>query len=232
MNPIDKLLEVQQCDTRIHELRGELRDIPLRQDAVRDSLRKHRQAVDDAQAALRETLARIKEVEVEAQSRSDKIRKLRQQQMELKTNKEFKAMEDEILGVSREISGFEDRELQFMEDAESTRERLNAAKEDLAREESLTDGDVERLEARKSELEAQLGDLLVRRNGLIQGVDAAWREPYERVLARRVDALVPLQGAVCGGCHMTLPPSVPHDLRKHDLVVTCGYCGRLLYEQR
>ena len=33
----------------------------------------------------------------------------------------------------------------------------------------------------------------------------------------------------CGGCHLNIPPQIQHDAKKSAEVVSCSYCGRILY---
>lgn len=226
---IEKLLIVQERDCRIRQMEKELKDIPARKKEELTRLDGHTKAVAEAKEQLKSKQAGLKALEGEADGKRGKVVKFRQQQMELKTNKEFKAMEDEIKGVGAEISAIEDQEIVVMEETEKARAEI-AQKEVLLKEEdAAVQADVKALDARAAGLEKELAEMRAARAEAAKEVDSRWLAYFDRVFKTRDKALVPLTEGICGGCHMKLPPAVVHEVRKHADMVTCGYCGRLLY---
>jgi uncharacterized protein len=226
---IDNLLAVQERDVRIRQIRKELKDIPERQTAEQTRLEQHEQALGQAEDSLKKLQSDVKQLEIECAGHRERINKLRQQQMTLKTNKEFKVMEGEIAGVEGEISGLEDREIVLMEAVEAAKSDVEARRRDLAEEQTAVETDVKQLDERAVGLKAELVDEEAARAVAARDVLPDWLERYDMVISRRDLALVPVENGVCGGCHMKLPPSTVHDSRKRTLMVTCDYCGRLLY---
>lgn len=230
MSTIEKLLAVQDIDIRIREIEQEMHDIPARQEQEQTRLNEHKQALEKAEEDLKLAQANVHKLELESESRHEKIGKLRQQQMELKTNKEFKAMEHEIAAIKEKISGLEDEELVLMEQVELAKGDVKARSEALDEEASAVAADVAVLDERMGSLEGEIGDYRVRRDEAVVGLDNEWISYYDKVWARRKDgALVKLVGGVCGGCHMKLPPAVQNATKRKDEMVRCEWCGRLLY---
>lgn len=226
---IEKLLVVQDLDVRIREIEQELKDIPARQDRERVRLASHKEALTRAQDAIKATQADIHRLDLEGKSFQEKINKLRQQQFDLKTNKEFQAMEHEIARIREQISGLEDRELELMDRLDRDRAEFAARDAEFKREEAAVLADVKVWDERAAVLAADLAKVRADRDGSAVGIDPDWMKHYDRVIVRRDRALVQLHDGVCGGCHMKLPPSVHHATRRHESMVICEYCGRLLY---
>jgi predicted nucleic acid-binding Zn-ribbon protein len=226
---IARLLVVQQHDTRIRALEREARDIPTRKKEEEARLTGHKKAQDSAEGVIREKLAAIKELEVEGESRREKVAKLRRQQMEIKTNREFKAIEDEIKAVAHEISGIEDSELVLMEETDAARAEVGRRKKALTDEGAAVASDIKVLDGRLGQIEAELSQLRAVRQEAAVGIDAAMLRSYETIFDRKAPAIVPLEDGVCGGCHMQLAPYMVHDARKKGAVVACSFCGRILY---
>jgi predicted nucleic acid-binding Zn-ribbon protein len=228
---IEKLLVVQDIDIRIRDIEQQLRDIPLRQEQEQSRLAEHKAALQTAEDKLKEARAEVNRLELESESRKAKIGKLRQQQLELKTNKEFKAMNAEIEGVEAEISQIEDRELELMQLVEEAHAGVAQRKADLDVEDKAVQADVQALQGRASELDQEVASARAERAIAVAEIPADWLSHYERLMSRGRDrALVPLEGGVCGGCHMKLPPSFHHATRRQDdEMVVCEYCSRLLY---
>lgn len=231
LEAVQNLLAVQECDTRRHEIDRTLRDIPARQKAEAGRLVDREHAVADCDKRLKEAQSHVKQLELDVESRRERVRKLRQQQMEVKTNKEFTAIELEIKMVENETRGIEDQELGAMEVVEGVRRELAANKELLKAEQGAIETEVKGLEQRAIELRAELEKISKTRSELAPTVNPEWMSAYERISARREPALVPIVDATCGGCHMKLPPAVYHATRRADTIATCDFCARLLYSE-
>lgn len=229
MSIIEKLVSLQEHDCRIRDLEREMRDIPLRKDQEKTRLEEHRDKLSEAEQMLKALQADIKKVELEAESLREKITKLRQQQFSIKTNKEFKAIEDEIGLIQTQIGKLEDRELELMMKADQAKLEVERGRAMLAAEEAAVKADIQALDERASRIAAEIDQLRSVRAAIAAEIDPAWLASYERIFQRKERAIVPIEDGVCGGCHMQLPPFVLHDAKKQTALVACTFCGRLLY---
>ena len=96
MSVIDDLVALQTQDALIRELEQHVRDIPIRKAQELERLKSEADALESARTAVRSVKTDIQQAELDLQSRQETILKLKQQQMTLKTNKEFAAMNLEI----------------------------------------------------------------------------------------------------------------------------------------
>lgn len=229
MSDIKNLLPLQELDCQLRDIKKELEDIPARKEEEQSRLQEHKDNLAEAEEAMKAEQAKIKELEIEVQSCKNQIEKYRQQQMTLKSNKEFQAMEGEIANVEARIREHEDSELVMMEDIEKARTNVASRRKDLEAEEEAVNQDVAELDRRMAGIEEQLAGLEARRTELLQNVPEDMLARYERILMRRDCALVPVNAGICSGCHMKLPPSVNQNIMKREDMVACDHCGRLLY---
>jgi C4-type zinc ribbon domain len=93
---------------------------------------------------------------------------------------------------------------------------LAAVDNQLSGRETLTDGLVLALEERRAALRGALPGLF------LAAYDALCR-------AGRRPVIVPMRGAHCGGCYLSLPPQLASSIRRRQSPCTCPHCGRLLY---
>ncbi|MBI2441732.1 MAG: hypothetical protein HYV35_10220 [Lentisphaerae bacterium] len=227
---IDQLLIVQERDCRIARCRQELDDIPSRKQSAESKLADDRAALEKAQATLKARLAAIKNAEVEIETIRQQVAKLREQQFQIKSNEEFKVLNKEIAGLQEKIKLREDNELELMESAEQAQREANNLKTQLGGAETTVRGECRQLDERHKNLEAEMQQLLQERQGLATVVPADWLTHYTRVMENRRDiALVSLEGNACGACHMTLPPHILQEAKWAAEIITCSFCGRLLY---
>lgn len=230
MTPIiEKLLQIQEQDIRITRLEREIADLPKRKAEIEQRLEEHRKAIHDAKEALKAQLAEMKNAETDVEGRRQGIRKLREQQMQVKTNREFKAIEDEVATAGKGIRGVEDGMLDLMEKVEAAQTNVRAREKDLKVEEEAVRLDVAVMEKRGQAIAGELAQVVEHRKALAAEADPAWLEPYDRIFRSKKDrGLVPVENGICSGCHMKLPPYLCHEARKQVEIVSCEFCGRML----
>ena len=227
---IDKLLELQERDIRISQIERELQDNPARKEQMLARMNGSKNALAQAREKLKVHQSKIKGFDLEIESRRERIKKLLTDQATLKTNKEYQAMTVQIRAVEQDIAKIEDQILGVWGLVESCASEAKARENELKNEEGVVQQDIQGLDARVAELEKDLAGLKAERKTLAEGIESRWLTVYERIMAKKKDrALVEVTDGVCGGCHMSLPPYLKHEARKRVDIITCTFCGRMLY---
>jgi predicted nucleic acid-binding Zn-ribbon protein len=230
LTTIDKLLIVQDRDRRIRQLSRESEDIPARRKLSEERLKEHKEALQAAQELVKKNAAAIKGVELEIDTAKQRILKLREQQVSIKTNEQYRAMNNEVAGVEKQIREFEDREIVLMEETEGLRANVAHMDQRLKQEDVIVQSDRVQLEERLQAIQSEIERLKQERAGLVTDVDPEWLSRYDRTFKHHPDfALVPVDQAACGGCHMKLPPQVIQNVKRNQAMVCCSFCGRILY---
>jgi len=227
---IETLLVIQERDIHLLRLHAELDIVPVRKKAIESQLSSAREAMTQSQDKVKHQQAAIKKAELEVETVKEHIGKLRIQQNQLKTNDEFKAMNYEIAHDQEKIATVEDQILVLMESVESAQAELAAAKANVQKEEAGILDQLSKWDDRFSALSQELQQLQTERDALAHHVDPTWLARYNRIMENKKDtALSCIENGVCGGCHMSIPPHLAHDARRLESMVTCNYCGRMLY---
>ncbi|MCX7009340.1 MAG: C4-type zinc ribbon domain-containing protein [Kiritimatiellaeota bacterium] len=231
MSPlIEKLLTLQDRDRKMLQLLREQKDVPARKQLIESRLQAHRESLKAAQEEIQKHTATLKNLEVEIDGKKELIKKYREQQLQAKKNEEYKALEHEITTVQRQIRALEDKEIVEMERMEQLQAVQGEHQQDFQAEEKQVRSEFQVLEQRVGNIQKELDALRAERAGIVCGVDPAWLSRYDRIFQKTGNfAMVPVEKSCCGGCHMTLPPSVVHDARRGTAITTCNYCGRMLY---
>jgi predicted nucleic acid-binding Zn-ribbon protein len=152
--------------------------------------------------------------------------------MEVKTNKEYQAMQKEIAAAEREVRSYEDRILERMEEGEALGREVKAAEAALAEERRRIEAEGRALDDEGAALEAELTRLAAEREALRGAVAAEALRLFDRLLqAGRGVAVVEARDGHCGACHVRLRPQVFNDVRRNDALIQCDHCKRLLYFQ-
>jgi predicted nucleic acid-binding Zn-ribbon protein len=225
-----KLLRLQELDRRILQMAREGQDIPKRKSHIEEGLQQHQAAVEEAKRAQQQQQLKLKELEGDVEAFTVRLRKYREQQMTVKNNDEYRALDREIASTRRDITKFEDQELVIMEALEKSRAEVENRQNELQDQERLVSEELAVIEERLGTLDTEIEKLKAGRPALTKEIDAEWLNRYERILRNKGDfALVSVQNGACGGCHMSIPPQVVHDARRGQKLSACPYCGRILY---
>ena len=230
---IDRLLIIQERDTQIAQNQRELQSIPVRNRETEAWITEARQALDQSKETLKTRQVGIKQLELEIESTRQQIVKLREQQYQIKSNEEYRALNNEIAHLQEKISGLEDRDIEAMEQAEQAQSDVVLKKNGMEKDEIRIREQLQNLEMRRGNLNLEILKTQQDRDALAGGIDAVWLARYNHILDHKKDkALVPIENGACGQCHMTLPPQVTHDTQRAEAIVTCSFCGRILYLTR
>jgi uncharacterized protein len=232
-HPLEALLVLQEKDRKISKLQREIRDIPARKADIEKQLEGAKTKLNQAREALKKVTSDLKQLEIEAGTHSEKILKYKQQQMEAKTNDQYRAFLQEIAAAEKHISALEDREMVLMEHAESAKKIISDREAELKEEEGGVSEEKEMLEDRLAEVQEDLNALLADRARITSTVTPSLLSKYERLFKNKGDfAVVQVEKDHCSGCHMRLPPQVTNDALNSDKLVICNFCGRMLINLR
>ena len=227
---IEQLLALQACDQEIRRLRKEMEDIPLRKQQIESRLGAHKEGLAQAEHALLEAKASIKHLEGEIEEGRRQIQKYREQQLQIKSNDGYKALEKEIAAAQAGIRKLEDRELEAMETVETAAAEAQSRRDSLAKELKRVEEETKVFMDRSAGLDGELKAKEAERKAQAAEIDPKWLARYERIFAKQRDSAIALvEHGTCGSCHMKLSPSQVVEARKPDTLTLCDFCGRMLY---
>jgi uncharacterized protein len=230
MHPdLEKLLEFDKLNQAIAALNQEIAALPQRVAAIEKKLAGTQAQLDAAKAALKLVDTNRRKFEGEIQALQQKISKYRDQSLNVKTNQEYKAINDEITFAQAEIRKLEDKILDGMAETETREAEVKKAEAELAAERKEIEKEQAEARERTAEDQKQLADLVPKRDALRAALDEARVRHYERVVKLRGSGIAAVRDGKCMACYVMLRPQTYNDVRSDEHVVTCDSCGRYLY---
>lgn len=232
MNIVQPLLHLQEIDRCIRELEQEAKDIPERKAQESASIIAAQEELDAAKAKLREAQSRAAASEAEIKAMDERLQQMKEEQASLKSNADFTTFNLEIQRLTKDREKQESRQLLAMDDMAPLKTRVADAEAKLQKEKAAIDEYIAELDARLVSVKEQLAAREAERREYLGAVPENLLMRYERIRTRRWPVVVELnRDGACTGCHLVQPPSVAQDTRRHQAVVTCLTCGRLLYSE-
>jgi uncharacterized protein len=222
--------EIQRLDLQIGKLRAEIDRLPKYVAEIENKLAAHRRQLAEEKAALENSAKERKQFEAKITDVEGKIARLQGQLNEAKTNVQFRAFQHEIEYARNEISKFEDRILDQMEQAEALQERVAKAEVSLAEEAKKVASEVEQTRAAVAKDEELLKGIVADRGGVAPSIPPQLMRLYDRIRKKRDGvAVAEVESGRCTACNVVVRPHMLQRLGAGDEVMTCEFCGRILF---
>jgi predicted nucleic acid-binding Zn-ribbon protein len=226
---LEALLTLQQIDSKLDAIQKVRGDLPEEVMDLEDEIAGYETRVGKFEkdiATLEEEITRNKQAKKEAEKL---INKYKDQQMNVRNNREYDAITKEI-------------ELQTLE-MELSDKRINEANAKIARKNDEIKNTQDILSERKKDLNTKNGELqalvaesedeenkLVSERGRqTEHIEDRLLKSYDKIRSNALNglAVVMVKRGACGGCFNTVPPQRQADIRDKKKIIVCEHCGRI-----
>jgi len=224
------LIALQELDTAAEAARKRLSDLPGVEQQFDAQLAEATAAVDRINATLSQHQLARRDLEKRVAVAETRLARFDEHKAAVKTNQEFTALLHEIETARTEKDGIESEIIALLETEDQVTSEITAAEADLATQRTEIDAARASLQAEREALGAELARLGDLRATQAADIDRTLVARYEQLLKqRRMVAVAPLSGDICGACHVRLRPAVTQQVRRNTEIITCDNCKRILF---
>ena len=224
------LYELQRIDSKIDEINKVKGDLPLEVQDLEDEIAGMQTRVEKIEAEIEELNTLTKKRKREIDQARIAITNYKEQQNNVRNNREFDAITKEI---EYQELGIELAEKHLREYAAGIKnKKLLLEEAEAASQERKAD-----LEAKKAELESieaetapQVTEYTAQAEKIKSKIDERLLTAYDRIRGNVHNglAVVTVKRDACGGCYNRIPPQRQADIRQGKKIIICEYCGRIL----
>ena len=208
----------------------EIATLPKHIAEIEKKLVSHERKLEADRAALAANQRERKKCEGDIQMQEQKISKLKDQMLQVKTNEQYRAFQTEIEFCQKEIRKAEDRILELMGESEPLDKNVKAAEMALKAEKAEVEAEKEQARERTAQDQKAADELHQERSSIVSGVSPNLYKSYERVRkGRRGLAVAEAVDGRCTACNILLRLQYYQDLKKGDQILFCESCQRILY---
>ncbi len=227
---LGNLINLQQIDSEIYKLEREKQAKPEEIKAIDAAFESKKQALAALEKTYLDLQKQKKDKELELGSKEEAAKKLQGQLFQLKTNKEYQIMLQQIADAKADASMIEEKILIIMEQMDKVKVDTDTEKQRLKTEETTFNVQKNTIQTRIKEIDDRLAVLEGQRKQAIPGIDPKIFVQYERILTNRDGlAIVLAKDNSCQGCNMFVPPQVINLIKMYEHIITCETCNRILY---
>jgi hypothetical protein len=227
------LIRMQRFDDRIGEKEVLKKRLPMQLEELQKNVSTAKNNLEEAKKELNTNLMERDRLELEQESNKEMINKYETQLSMIKTNKEYKALNNEIDKLKEKNSEIDDQLLTLIDQEEELREiekerkkelkeaeaELDAKEDDLRKKIVAVDKDIEKTRTDRNEIAKTLPKNIVTRYGTL-------------IKNKNRKAVVYLNSNCgCGGCGFSVRPQLLIDIGRKDTIVSCESCGRMIVDK-
>lgn len=228
---LELIIRLQAIDSVLTNLQKSKLDLPKKINQLGKEFEKKKQAFEKEKSSFDEAQKEKRKKEQDLIREVERLQKSQDKLSQVKTNKEYQAALKEIEDIKIHNSEIETEILLFMEKTDTLATRMHQEESEYQtcfqefekKKKSLTE------EMEKSEQE--LKNQQARRNIILEKIEPDLIKKFEMIKERRQGiAVVSIQGELCTGCNINIPPQKILEIRKSNhAIMQCPFCNRIVY---
>ena len=227
---LDCLISLNEVDALIVETREQLELYPQKIREMKGGVTWQQKRCDETCGRYDQAHQQRRIAEKEVFALRDEIGREQAKLMEVKSNKEYNAVLQEITSARERIDEWEMTGLEQLELEEKAGVERDAERGVLDRMRSEEEAEKSRLDGLIAEKRERLHNLEEERRQRLGRIDGIWIDEYELLVERYPGTVVvELENDHCSGCNWNLVASTIQRVHLNRNVVRCEHCKRVLY---
>lgn len=223
------LLELQEIDKEIDTLERSKEEFPAEIGRLEAELESARSKIDETEKHVGELESSRRLMEGELDSINENLKKHQDRLYEVKSNREYDALQAEIEALGSKKDEHESGILRSIEDHEDLTSKLSEDKDAFGEREKEIQDRIKELKSRLDSVEGDVQKWVRKRKSLEKNIDKPALSAYNRIrrMVKGGVAVVEIKKGSCGGCYRQLSPQLLVEARRIDRVMKCENCGRI-----
>jgi hypothetical protein len=226
---ITALEELQQLDLELEELEDHLEKYPQQVSRFNEEIENIKNSLTKAKEELNQIRKRKMESELELAGNKDKIKKAETKLFEIKTYREYEALQKEISDVKKVNADLEEDIIKDMEILEELEAQVKEKENTLDEKEKDYEKVINGYNLEISEIKKAYETKKQEKKRVASIVKPEVLTLYERIRRRNGVAIVRARNEVCTGCNMNIPPQLFNEVLTSKRMIQCPNCHRILY---
>jgi predicted nucleic acid-binding Zn-ribbon protein len=227
------LYSLQLVDSRIDEIRNMRGELPLEVEDLEDEVAGLSIRIEKFTAEIEEIEGKIKDKTIAIETSQESIKKYKEQQDNVRNNREYDALTKEIEYQELEIELAEKHVREFKAKIEHKSQVIASTKEQLEERSNHLSHKKAELEGILKETEKEENALLKKSEDFKKTIEERLVKAYDRIRnnVKNGLAVVTIERGASGGSFFTIPPQVQVEIGARRKVMIDEHSGRILVDQ-
>jgi len=227
---LEKLLKLQEIDSKIFEIKKVRGALPQEVQDLEDELIGYNTRLDKFKEDIDIKNKDIDDYKIKISEAKKLIKKYKDQQMNVRNNREYDAISKEIESQDLDTKLFVKKSGENDQKIEGVKEEIKATKKIIKEKTQMLKSkksDLDVLSSESQEEEKKLNSLKTKAS---KKIEPSLLLSYEKLVERQRNglAVVRVSRSACGGCFNIVPPQRQAEVKEKKKIILCEYCGRIL----
>lgn len=229
---IKYLIKMQKYDDVITKKMKKVEELPKQLQGLKEDLSNAEAELIELQDKLKENLTQQKKQEIEIEDNKTKIDKHKNQLLDIKTNKQYKALNNEIKYLEKLNRQIDDETMAMMEKEENIREKIARKKRERDIAEKKLKKNEDKIKNKIKLLKKEITELRKNKKDYAAKLNRSLAKRYQRLIDNKNRCALAFEtNNSCSSCGFKIRPQVLVELNQGEKIHYCENCGRLLVSQ-
>ena len=227
---LENLLKLQEIDSKIFEIKKLRGALPEEVEDLEDELIGYNTRLEKFKQEIENNNKDIDDFKLKVSEAKKLIKKYKDQQMNVRNNREYDAISKEIELQELDSKIFVKKSGENDVKIEEINEQIKATKKVIKEKKLILKSkkaDLDVLSNESHEEEKKLDNLKAKAS---KKIEPSLLLSYEKLVQRQRNglAVVKVSRGACGGCFNVVPAQRQAEIREKKKIILCEYCGRIL----
>jgi len=227
---LDLLWELQRIDLELKNIKDSQEGYPkeIKRLDEKERIEKEKIQKDKEKIELLEKERRRKEGQLSLEQ--EKIKKTEGRMFEVKTNKEYQALLNEIETLKGVNSREEEEILELLDEMDELKKNLSKREKEIGTTLAKLEGEKKFLQEKMARDQEILKRQMERREAVTRQLPSTLYKLYNTLKEKRKGVgVVSVKQETCQGCFVNVPPQMFIEVQKNNTLIRCPNCNRILY---
>ncbi len=223
------LENLQKVDIELREIETGLEHYPKEISNFNNELKEDRETIESLKKELEQIIHNKDPLDSELAKNEEIMKQSEERLFEIKTHKEYVALQKEISEIKVQNSDLEEKILSLMEQIEELEKNLNEKEKTLSNKETEYGEKINEYNQKIGELKKVYEPMTQEKEKYISKVKKEVLPIYNRLTKRNGIALAQVKDEICMGCNMNIPPQLFNEVLTLSKIIQCPSCQKILY---
>lgn len=222
-------MSLQSLADEVVRLKRRCNEIPVMIKNLDTQLASSEKKLDSIKTQIKENEGRIRKCESAIQDARDQQGKYRTQLFKLKSNREYQALNTEIVALGEKISASETEIIEIMERNDNAQSMRTDAEKHLKEEKTRISLEKSRFESELKEEQRRLQEAESAYIEIRKSIEESIVMQFDKLVRKNGRAVSELHNKDCGNCFVKVRPQIAASVIGNSNLVNCDKCGVFLY---
>jgi predicted nucleic acid-binding Zn-ribbon protein len=224
------LWKLQTVEQQIDEAQKEKESYPLALEELQEMLKAQEEKREDEKRRIEEFEKERLSKEGELELENERIKRSQLKLLEIKTNKEYQALLQEIEGGKKRNGQREEEIIKLLDEIDQLKSNYTDTVEKTQKKRLTIEEETSKIKDKMAKVEQDLLHLHQSKEEILLVLDSELLKRYNTLKAKKNGiAIVLVKNEGCQGCFVNIPPQMYNEVQKNREIILCPNCHRILY---